>query len=452
MSRKAIHYIVKTCLIGFLISIGIAIFIIGIEVLYGRALIFNSALLAEIGYYCIYGVVLTLANSVFFDYINHHVVWIKYTKYRIVLGVLGSIIVTMISTFFIRMFIDTVMKDVDLAEFINNEKFHYYVVSLIVTLFVSLFFHTVYFYKKTQEKKVVEQKIIAGTASAKFESLKNQIDPHFLFNSLNVLSSLIEENPDSAQRFTTSLSKVYRYVLEQKDKELISVAEELAFAETYMNLLKMRFENSLFYELPKNIPNPDAKVVPLSLQLLLENTVKHNVVSEQRPLMIKIEVVGDYLSIQNVLQKKEVFQDRQGVGLQNIINRYAIISNRKVIIQESADSYTVKIPILTKQVSFMESTSKIEEGALAKIQQKVEEIKGFYGNLLSYIVVITGLAILNLLTNPQYLWFLYPAGGWGLGVFLHWVKVYNRIPFFGKDWEERKIRELMDQEQSERWK
>jgi hypothetical protein len=266
-----------------------------------------------------------------------------------------------------------------------------------------------------------------------------------------VLSSLIEENPDNAQKFTTSLSKVYRYVLEQKDKELISVAEELSFAETYMNLLKMRFENSLFYELPKNIPNPDAKVVPLSLQLLLENTVKHNVVSEQRPLRIKIEIDGDYLSIQNVLQKKEVFQDRQGVGLQNIINRYAIITNRKVMVEETKNAYIVKIPILTKQVSFMQSTDKIEDVSLAKIQKQVEEIKGFYGNLISYIVVITGLAIMNLITTPQYLWFLYPAGGWGIGVLIHWMKVFNRVPFFGKDWEERKIQELLDKEHSDRW-
>ena len=449
--QKVIQYIFKVIFTGFIISIVIACVIIGIEWFFGRTLGFNKSILVEIGYYCIYGVVLTLVNSAFFDYINHYVVWKKYSKYRILLGVIGSILVTLVGTFFIRLFIDTVLHQVDLADFLANEKFRYYIVSLVVTMFVSLFFHTIYFYKKTQDKKVVEQKIIAGTASAKFESLKNQIDPHFLFNSLNVLSSLIEENPENAQRFTTSLSKVYRYVLEQKDKELISVAEELSFAETYMNLLKMRFENSLFYELPKNILNPDAKVVPLSLQLLLENTVKHNVVSEQRPLHIKIEIDGDYLSIQNVLQKKEVFQDRQGVGLQNIINRYGIITNRKVLVEETSTCYTVKIPILTKQVSFMESSNKIQDASLEKIQKKVEEIKGFYGNFISYIVVITGLAIMNLVTTPDYWWFLYPAGGWGIGVLLHWMKVYNRIPFFGKDWEEKKIRELMEKEQSERW-
>ncbi len=317
---------------------------------------------------------------------------------------------------------------------------------------VTKFFHLIYFYKKSQENKVKEQKIIAGTASAKFESLKNQIDPHFLFNSLNVLSSLIEENPDNAQRFTTSLSKIYRYVLEQKDKELVSVAEELAFAKTYMNLLKMRFENSLFYELPASVSNPDAKVVPLSLQLLLENTVKHNVVSEQRPLHIRILDKGDYLVIQNDFQKKEVLQDRQGVGLQNIINRYGIITSRKVLIEQTEKEFSVSIPILTKQISVMETNnSNDEKNMYLKAQKRVDDIKGFYGNLTSYIVVNIGLMVLNLVTSPSHLWFFYPMIGWGIGVVANGMSVFNYMPFLSSDWEEKKIQELMRKEKTDKW-
>jgi LytS/YehU family sensor histidine kinase len=147
-----------------------------------------------------------------------------------------------------------------------------------------------------------------------------------------VLSSLIEENPESAQKFTTSLSKIYRYVLEQKDKELVSVQEELNFAKTYMNLLKMRFENSITYDLPTDFSNEEAKVVPLSLQLLLENCIKHNVVSESKPLHIKIYIENNFLVVENNLQKKEVLSDRKGVGLQNIVNRYAILTKRNVLV------------------------------------------------------------------------------------------------------------------------
>lgn len=450
--QKVVQYIFKVIFTGLIISIVIACAIIGIEWFFGRVLTVNNSLFVEIAYYCIYGVVLTFVNSAFFDYINHYVVWKKYSKYRLLLGVIGSVSVTMLGTFLIRMFIKTVIEHKTLMEFLVNEKFRYYIVSLLVTMVVSLFFHTIYFYKKSQEKKVKEQKIIAGTASAQFESLKNQIDPHFLFNSLNVLSSLIEENPENAQRFTTSLSKIYRYVLEQKDKELVSVAEELAFAKTYMNLLKMRFENSLFYELPLEVPNPDAKVVPLSLQLLLENTVKHNVVSEQKPLYIRIKIVDNNLIIENDLQKKEVLGDRKGVGLHNIINRYGILTHRKVRIEETENQFSVSLPILTKQVSTMEPTDTITESRYLKAQKRVEDLKGFYGNLSSYILVNTGLIILNLVTSPEHLWFYYPLLGWGLGVVLHAMSVFNYMPFLNRDWEENKIRELMHKEKSDQWK
>jgi hypothetical protein len=296
---------------------------------------------------------------------------------------------------------------------------------------------------KKQEKKVKVQKIIAGTASAKFESLKNQIDPHFLFNSLNVLSSLIEENPENAQKFTTSLSKIYRYVLEQKDKELVSVEEELAFAKTYMNLLKMRFENSLFYEIPDIIPTEDAKVLPLSLQLLLENTVKHNVVSEQKPLHIRIFIEGEYLVIQNDFQKKEVLQSRQGVGLQNIINRYAIITRRKVLIEQNEKTFIVKLPILTKQISVMETNSSYSENtAYYRAKKRVEQLKGFYGNLISYCCVIPILIFVNLTYMPKFQWFWFSAAGWGFGVIMHAFQTFG----YGANWEERKIQEILNKE------
>ena len=450
--QKIIQYIFKVFFTGLIVSIVIACVVIGIEWLYGRIVVFDNSFITEIAYYCMYGVVLTLINSAFFDYINNQVVWEKYAKYRLVLGVIGSISVTMIGVFFIRMIIATIIEGETFVAFYTAEKLRYYVFSLIITMAVSLFFHTIYFYKKSQEKKVKEQKIIAGTASAQFESLKNQIDPHFLFNSLNVLSSLIEENPENAQRFTTSLSKIYRYVLEQKDKELVSVTEELAFAKTYMNLLKMRFENSLFYELPQEIPNPDAKVVPLSLQLLLENTVKHNIVSEQKPLYIRIKIVENNLVIENDLQKKEVLGDRKGVGLQNIINRYGILTHRKVLIEETENQFSVSLPILTKQISIMETTTTISEDRYLKAQKKVEDLKGFYGNLTSYIVVNIGLLILNLVTSPSHLWFFYPLMGWGIGVAIHGMSVFNYMPFLNRDWEEKKIQELMNKEKTDQWK
>ena len=250
--------------------------------------------------------------------------------------------------FLLRIFEDVIVEKTPFDVFLAKENASNYIVAIVITFFVTLSLYAFYFYKSYQETKVKEQKIIASTANAKFESLKNQIDPHFLFNSLNVLSSLIEENPENAQRFTTSLSKIYRYVLEQKDKELVTLQEELTFAKTYMNLLKMRFENSISFELPEDFNNDEAKVVPLSLQLLLENTIKHYVGSEQKPLHIKIYIADNYLIVENNLQIKEVLQDRRGVGLQNIVNRYALISERKVLIEENTAYFKIKINDMIK--------------------------------------------------------------------------------------------------------
>jgi len=379
--------------------------------------------------------------------------WLEQTNLRVYFGIIATILYTVPAVLLIDYLTFVVFQKLNPSEFFNERMIWVHLFYIILSLGVSTFMHARSFminWKNASKKEVTQQRIIAGTASAKFESLKNQIDPHFLFNSLNVLSSLIEENPDNAQRFTTSLSKIYRYVLEQKDKELVSVEEELAFAKTYMNLLKMRFENSLFYELPQTIPHSEGKVVPLSLQLLLENTIKHNVVSEQRPLHIHIFIEGDYLIIQNDYQKKEVLQDGQGVGLQNIINRYGIITNRKVLIEQNEKTFTVKIPILTKQISVMETTANYkEDNVYYRAKKRVEQLRGFYGSLISYCIVIPILIYINLTYMPKFHWFWFSAAGWGFGLLMHAFKVFG----YTSNWEERKIQEILRKEENKQsWK
>lgn len=444
-------YFWKTILLGLIFSLLFTIAVLGFQWHYGAEIIFDNVLLNKVLTILLYGTLLTIVNRYYFDFALKNYIWKKFPKYKLLFAVAGSILIT-IATFLLLVVFDlTILRQKALEDFFSVLSLAEIRNFAIVAAALATAFYGAQSYKNAQETKIKQQKIIAGTASAQFESLKNQIDPHFLFNSLNVLSSLIEENPQNAQRFTTSLSKIYRYVLEQKDKELISVSDELAFANTYMNLLKMRFENSLFFEVPEVISNPEGKVVPLSLQLLLENTIKHNVVSEQRPLHIRIQDFGNYLIVENDLQKKEILQDRKGVGLQNIVDRYGILTSRKVLIEETKSTFSVSIPILTKQVSVMENTNKITQDKFLKAQKRVEDLKGFYGNLTSYIIVNTGLLILNLLTSPQHLWFFYPLLGWGIGVALHAMKVFNYMPILNRDWEERKIKELMEKDNNTKW-
>jgi uncharacterized membrane protein len=439
---KQLKKAIKLTLVIFVL-IELINLILGKDIVFGKKMMVNF-LFTTLYTFSLYGVN-TLLYITLDNYFED-----RFSVKRITVGFIGSFIVSLVIIFLIHVFEVVVFFNNSFEYFLAREKPANYLFSIIITFFVTLSIYTVALYKLYNESKVKEQKIIAGTANAKFESLKNQIDPHFLFNSLNVLSSLIEENPNNAQRFTTSLSKIYRYVLEQKDKELVSVEEELAFAKTYMNLLKMRFENSLFYEIPKMAIDQDAKVVPLSLQLLLENTVKHNVVSEQRPLHIRIFMENNYLVIENDFQRKEVLQDRQGVGLQNIINRYEIITNRKVLIEQSEKVFTVKIPVLTKQINSMEIASYNEDTAFFRAKERVEKLKGFYGNLTSYCIVIPILIIINLNSPKNFQWFWFPMLGWGMGLTFHAFETFG----YGKTWEERKIKEILNKEKStnNKWK
>jgi len=417
---------------------------------FGNTIVLDELLAIQFLYTVVFVFAIMYANKYLFHVLSQFFDKDKFTLKRLIVGLLSSFVVTLSVIFLLRIFEDVVIEKNSFSQFWSKENTLSYIVVMVITFIAVLLFNMFYYYKIYNENRVKEQKIIAGTASAKFESLKNQIDPHFLFNSLNVLSSLIEENPQNAQRFTTSLSKIYRYVLEQKDKELVSLEEELSFAKTYMNLLKMRFENSLFYELPEIATNSDVKVIPLSLQLLLENTVKHNVVSEKKPLHIRIFVEDNYLAIQNDFQKKEVLQDRQGVGLQNIINRYGIITNRKVLIIQTEQTFTVKIPILTKQITIMETTASYNENfAYLKAKKQVDKIKGFYGSLISYCLVMPFLIFINLRTSSGYQWFWFPLLGWGFGLVMKGLKIYG----YGSNWEERKIQEILrKEEQKQKWK
>lgn len=421
-----------------------------IKVLSGGSVEWNEGLALQFFYTMLYGYTLYYANAIIFIKLDDVYQTNRFSRNRIFLGFSLSFIVSVIVIFLLRILEDVVIEEKTIQEFLANERPSNYIVSVVITFVVTLAIHAIYFYKAYQENKVKEQKIIAGTASAQFESLKNQIDPHFLFNSLNVLSSLIEENPESAQKFTTSLSKVYRYVLEQKDKELVSVAEELKFAKTYMNLLKMRFENSITFEIPEDFDNEEAKVVPLSLQLLLENCIKHNVVSEAKPLHVKISIENNQLVVTNNLQKKEVLSDRKGVGLQNIVNRYAILTKRTVLVEENEQEFKIFLPILTKQITIMETQNIYNENlAYQRAKDKVEQLRGFYSNLISYCVVIPFLIFINLRTS-NFQWFWFPMLGWGMGLTFHALETFG----YGKSWEERKIRELMNKEDnnSNNWK
>ncbi|MGI9552383.1 MAG: 2TM domain-containing protein, partial [Aurantibacter sp.] len=392
----------------------------------------------------IFSVIIYLGNVYAWRYCDQRFGSDFHSVKRLGLGFLTNFLVSIVAIFISRFILEVGFNNTGIMEFLVNEKPGDYYVSLIIAMVIVAIFYAFYYYKHWQETKVKEQKIIAGTASAKFDALKNQLDPHFLFNSLNVLTSLIEEDPNQAQKFTTSLSKVYRYVLEQKNKDLVSVDEELQFAKTYVRLLKMRFENSIVFDIPEASLDPEAKIVPLSLQLLLENAVKHNVVTPDKPLRIKVYEEDGMLVVSNNLQEKQVVKKSSGVGLQNIRQRYGILTDRQVAINKNTTDFNVRLPILTKQISAMETQQVyIDEKLYKKAKERVENIKGFYGNLLAYCIVIPFLALLNYQTT-SFPWVVFPILGWGFGVVAHGMEAFGYNPLWGKKWEERRIKKYME--------
>ena len=222
-----------------------------------------------------------------------------------------------------------------------------YFMAKIAFLFVfwgTVISNAVIFFKNWKESAVQQEILKREQLALQYETLKSQVNPHFLFNNLNSLTSLINSNPAKAIDFVKKLSEVYRYVLDQKNQELVPLETELRFVESYIYLHKIRFGENLQVQIEINPQH--YKVIPLSVQLLVENAIKHNEISDQKPLAIRIFSRDEYLIVENKLQKKSG-SEGTGTGLQNISARYGFFSDRKVIIAFNNEIYRVSIPLLT---------------------------------------------------------------------------------------------------------
>jgi len=202
------------------------------------------------------------------------------------------------------------------------------------------FFYVMWAEAVDNMKKLREEKLIF-----QYETLKSQVNPHFLFNSLNSLSSLIRKDPDLSEQFIQKLSSVYRYILDNREKELVPLATELEFVNNYFYLQKIRDEDKII--LNNELKETEKlEVLPVSLQLLVENALKHNAATRKQPLEITIHSEGlDKLVVRNNLQKKMQLNDSSKIGLKNLSERSRLILKREIEIQETEDEFVVKIPV-----------------------------------------------------------------------------------------------------------
>jgi LytS/YehU family sensor histidine kinase len=221
-----------------------------------------------------------------------------------------------------------------------------------LTLTITLLYNTIYFIQQYKNAVVEKNQLQLAHVQGQLDNLRNQINPHFLFNSLNTLMNLIPTDTERAMNYLDKLSKFYRYVVSNRTQTLTSLKAELEVTAVYVDLLKERFQNAIHIQLPKHVPF-DAQILPLSLQLLIENAVKHNIVSHKRPLYIDVEIdeVGEYLWVHNNVQKKIQEVSSTGMGLSNIKERFAFFTKAEVEIGEVENRFSVGLPFIHQKIT-----------------------------------------------------------------------------------------------------
>lgn len=214
---------------------------------------------------------------------------------------------------------------------------------------VTMGYECVYFFGKWEKSLYESERLKKEGVISQLEMLKNQISPHFLFNSLNALITLVPEDPQLSVVFIQKLSNVYRHVLSHNDKNLVDLDVEIHFLRDYIFLFQMRFGENLVveYQLPENVDH--LQIVPFTLQMLVENAVKHNVISSKKPLKIVIASDSDKIIVKNNLQKKISGVESTNTGLKNIISRYRLLTNRLVDVVADNNEFSVSLPLLTYQ-------------------------------------------------------------------------------------------------------
>lgn len=229
---------------------------------------------------------------------------------------------------------------------LNSMLLMYEFRGILINLTVYVFLFLLYQSFHTQLISIELERIKADHVSAKFELLKQQVNPHFLFNSLNTLKSMVDMQDLHASDFIMKLSDFYRFTLENRVNDLITLNEELQILDSYLFLLKARFEDGIFMKIDLPLYVWETAIPPFTLQLLAENCIKHNVISLEMPLHIRLYLEDDYIVMENNLQAKLKPEPSTGMGLENINQRYVHLNSSSIFVEKRADIFRVKLPII----------------------------------------------------------------------------------------------------------
>ncbi|MBX7108036.1 MAG: histidine kinase [Chitinophagales bacterium] len=291
----------------------------------------------------------TWSGSYFIDrYICERISdWHKAPVRRLLLSYFlsGSYAILLIITAF------RVREWLDPAVVIETQKYIFYsVFSLLITLLVISNYAISDFMKQWQASELKAEHMKQQMLQSEYESLKNQVNPHFLFNSLNTLTALIGEDPEKATDFVQKLSRVFRYALQNQEKTTITLGSELEIVRAYLFIQKMRFGDNLQFEIAIPESGMHTEVITQGLLTLVENAIKHNEASDENPLTIRIALEDNkYIVVSNNLQRKNMTQPSTGIGLPNIISRCESLTDVPVVILEEQNQFIVKLPAIVSK-------------------------------------------------------------------------------------------------------
>ncbi|MBN1142810.1 MAG: histidine kinase [Bacteroidales bacterium] len=301
--------------------------------------------------HCFFGFVLTVAlwkgTACVGVYVERKFPWERNPSLTLTFQVLAAVTyaalaILIINLVFLEFYYKTSIK----------ENFKLVLFQMIIELGIAMLITTIFYVKSFfiswRKAAVSEERYKQEALQLQYETLKSYVNPHFLFNSLSVLSSLVEKDTQKSQLFIRQLSDIYRYVLEQKGKELVPLETELDFARSFINLHKIRHGENLKVQL--DVEDNAGYIVPLSMQILLENAFKHNVISEEEPLLVKVWRDHDYIIVQNQIRKRKTIEAGSGTGLETIVNQYKFISSRTLLICADDGNFTVHVPILNQNI------------------------------------------------------------------------------------------------------
>ena len=288
-----------------------------------------------------------LGHGLIFDYLDRKISWIKQPVKRSLWGLAALVVYSIVAFYVIQSLMNYLVNGrvPTLSwEWLLGNVFYPVAISFVITLTLT----AVGFFNAWKTAAVRAEKLNTEMMAYKYEVLRNQINPHFLFNSFNVLSDLVYEDQALAVKFIHRLSTLFRYVLDSREKELVALKEELEFVDSFAYLLKIRFENKLQIHIDAK-PGDDEMIVPVSIQMLIENAVKHNEVSDVYPLKISVRKKDDFIEVTNSLRPKVADDESTRLGLKNLRQQFAYFTNRKVEIIKSDRNFTVRLPVIKSE-------------------------------------------------------------------------------------------------------